>query len=322
MLIINYICLSYKEKSQNLEFIFKTQFNYRMKLNFNKSGFDLLQGKISQKLNPNLKNYAINILEKGTKDGLAFIRLENNLVFFDTDMKSLLTSLVFRYHQSHYEINKNFKKHGIHLSHVDNLLNLPADSESKDYLLKNMPVKKGDTVVELGAFRGFGTIKLSQLVGKEGKVIAVEASEHNYDILKKNIEENNISNVSIINRGIWSTKGQLTFYKEKNQRNSLVKGLLHKSQNENEIEVDTVDNILAEQKIEKPDFITMEINAAEVEALRGMKNTLSKKGIRLISAGWYDYNGKPAWTIMKKLLEEYGFSVYVGKQNRVYGIKE
>ena len=53
-----------------------------------------------------------------------------------------------------------------------------------------------------------------------------------------------------------------------------------------------------------------------------MKNTLSKKGIRLISAGWYDYDGKPAWTIMKKLLEEYGFSVYVGKQNRVYGIKE
>ena len=53
-----------------------------------------------------------------------------------------------------------------------------------------------------------------------------------------------------------------------------------------------------------------------------MKNTLSEKGIRIISAGWYNYQGKPAWKLIKKILEDYEFSVYIGKQNRVYAIKE
>ncbi len=293
-----------------------------MKLNLNKSGFDLLRGRILQKLNLDIKKYGIDIIEKGIKDDLAFVKLQNNLVFYDTDMKSLLSSLIFRYQQSHYEINKNFKNSGIHLSHVDNLLNLPVEPELKKYLMNNMPIKPGDTVLELGAFRGFGTIKLSQLVGNNGKVISVESSKPNFEILKKNIDVNKISNVSIINKGIWNKKGMSLLYKEENQRTSLVKDLLKKSKNEIEIEVDTVDNILLENKIKKPDFITLEINAAEVEALQGMKNTLSEKGIRIISAGWYNYQGKPAWKLIKKILEDYEFSVYIGKQNRVYAIKE
>ena len=293
-----------------------------MKLNLNKSGFDLLRGRILQKLNLDIKKYGIDIIEKGIKDDLAFVKLQNNLVFYDTDMKSLLSSLIFRYQQSHYEINKNFKNSGIHLSHVDNLLNLPVKPELKKYLMHNMPIKSGDTVLELGAFRGFGTIKLSQLVGNNGKVISVESSKPNFEILKKNIDVNKISNVSIINKGIWNKKGMSLLYKEENQRTSLVKDLLKKSKNEIEIEVDTVDNILLENKIKKPDFITLEINAAEIEALQGMKNTLSEKGIRIISAGWYNYQGKPAWKLIKKILEDYEFSVYIGKQNRVYAIKE
>ena len=293
-----------------------------MKLNLNKSGFDLLRGRILQKLNLDIKKYGIDIIEKGIKDDLAFVKLQNNLVFYDTDMKSLLSSLIFRYQQSHYEINKNFKNSGIHLSHVDNLLNLPVKPELKKYLMHNMPIKSGDTVLELGAFRGFGTIKLSQLVGNNGKVISVESSTPNFEILKKNIDVNKISNVSIINKGIWNKKGMSLLYKEENQRTSLVKDLLKKSKNEIEIEVDTVDNILLENKIKKPDFITLEINAAEIEALQGMKNTLSEKGIRIISAGWYNYQGKPAWKLIKKILEDYEFSVYIGKQNRVYAIKE
>ena len=106
-----------------------------MKLNLNKSGFDLLRGRILQKLNLDIKKYGIDIIEKGIKDDLAFVKLQNNLVFYDTDMKSLLSSLIFRYQQSHYEINKNFKNSDIHLSHVDNLLNLPVKPELKKYLM-------------------------------------------------------------------------------------------------------------------------------------------------------------------------------------------
>ena len=201
-------------------------------------------------------------------------------------------------------------------------MNLPVNSELKEFLMNKIPIKSGDVVIEMGSFRGFGTIKLSQLVGKNGKIIAIESSKPNFEILKKNIEINKISNVLIVNKGIWNKKGTSLLYKEENQRTSLVKDLLKKSKNEVEIEVDTIDNILLENKVEKVDFITMEINAAEIEALKGMKNTLSKNGIRLIAAGWYDYHEQPAWKLIKKILEDYDFKVYVGKQNRIYAIKE
>ena len=199
-----------------------------MKLKLNKSGFDLLHGKFLQKFNFNIKNYGINIVEKGVKDNYTFVKLQNGLIFYDLDMKSLLVNLIFRYHQSHYEINKFFKKPGIHLSHIDNLMNLPVNSELKEFLMNEIPIKSGDVVIEMGSFRGFGTIKLSELVGKNGKIIAIESSKPNFEILKKNIEINKISNVLVVNKGIWNKKGTSLLYKEENQRTSLVKDLLKK----------------------------------------------------------------------------------------------
>jgi len=185
-----------------------------------------------------------------------------------------------------------------------------------------MPIKQGDVVLELGAYCGFGTMKLSQLVGENGKVIAVEADKINLEILKKNIHSNNIKNVIPINKGIWNKKGSLTLFKELNQRNSLVEGLLENIESKDEIEVDTVDNILSELKMVRTDFITMEINAAEINGLKGMQKTLSKNNIRLVSAGWYDFEGKPAWMKIKEILTKQGFSVYIGVQNRVFAIKK
>ena len=43
-----------------------------------------------------------------------------------------------------------------------------------------------------------------------------------------------------------------------------------------EVESDTIDNILREIKIEKPDVLKMDIEGAEVLALKGAKDTLNK----------------------------------------------
>ena len=62
----------------------------------------------------------------------------------------------------------------------------------------------------------------------------------------------------------------------------------------------------------------MENNGAEVNALEGMKKTLSHNNIRLVSAGWYKLEGNPRWVKIKEILMKYGFSVYIGVQNRVF----
>jgi len=293
-----------------------------MKLKLNKSAFDLVKARISTKFRNNENDEKIQILEKGVEGKYVYARLSNGLTFYDLTMKSLITSIFSRYHHSHYELTNKPSKYAIHQSHVDNLLNLPISEEKKNYLKSKMPIKEGDVVLELGAFRGFGTIKLSELVGNNGLVIAVEASKENYNFLQKNISSNNINNVKTINKGIWSTTGKSLLHKEKDQRTSLVSDLLKNKSSHEEINIDTVDHILNELKIDKVDFITLEINAAEVEALMGMTKTLSNKSIRLVSAGWYNYKGEPAWKRLKDILEKYDFEVFIGVQNRVFAIKE
>jgi len=293
-------------------------------MKINSSLTHILKAKMRQKFGiKTIDENSVKITEEGTEDGFPYIKLNDGKIFFHRFFKSPLTEVNTRYKYSHYEINKKpHPKFGVHLNHIDNLQNLKINENVRRKLLNKLPIKSGDIVLELGAFCGFGTMKISKMVGEKGKVIAIEADKINYKILEKNIVKNNIKNVEIVNKGIWNSKGKLSLFKESNQRNSLVKDLLNNIESKEEIEVDTVDNILRDLNIKKIDFVTMEINAAEIKALQGMNEVLSQKNIRIIAAGWYQYEGKQVWIKIKEILEEFGFTVYIGVQNRIFAFKE
>lgn len=295
---------------------------HNQNINFNSSLFHVIKAKMYQKFGLKIpEEKKIKIVKKGI-DVYPFVKLKTNKIFYYRDIKDVLLEIFTRYEFSHYEIDHPaHKKYGIHRSHIDNLTNLKVDDKTREFLLEKMPIKKGDVVLELGAYYGFGTMKLSELVGDEGKVVAVEADKVNYEILKKNIQSNNISNVITINKGIWSKEGKGTLYKIKNQANSLVPKLL-KNSSQSEIEIDTIDNILSSCGLDKVDFVSMEINGAEKEALLGMSNTLLQKKLRLVAAGWYEYNSKLSHHHIVDILQKNNFKTFVGVQNRVYALKD
>jgi len=77
-----------------------------------------------------------------------------------------------------------------------------------DYLI----VQEGDLFIDIGAHLGRYTLPIARVVGKNSLVIAVEASNKNYNCLKKNIECNSIYNVTVINAAAWSCDEKLKFY--------------------------------------------------------------------------------------------------------------
>jgi len=76
--------------------------------------------------------------------------------------------------------------------------------------------KRGDVVVDVGANIGYYTVLLANKVGENGKVYAFEPDKINFEILKKNIEANNLKNIEIINAAVGSKAGKLKLYKSKN----------------------------------------------------------------------------------------------------------
>ena len=58
-----------------------------------------------------------------------------------------------------------------------------------------LPLKPESTVLDLGCGRGTYPIFLSKIVGEEGLIYAVDLWEEGLQILEKEIEEKNITNI-------------------------------------------------------------------------------------------------------------------------------
>jgi len=71
-------------------------------------------------------------------------------------------------------------------------------SESEVSVFKSC-IKQGDVAIEIGANIGSLTLPISQLVGPEGRVIAVESHPETFNILCANLAINGLKNVKPIN---------------------------------------------------------------------------------------------------------------------------
>ena len=87
-----------------------------------------------------------------------------------------------------------------------------CDEEIK---LINLLVRKGDTILDIGANIGLMTIPFSKMVGSDGKVISYEPQPEIYHILCGNIAINNLYNVTANNIAVGSNKNSVYLYKKK-----------------------------------------------------------------------------------------------------------
>jgi len=83
-------------------------------------------------------------------------------------------------------------------------------------------VRAGDTVIDGGANIGFFTLYLAQLVGPDGKVIAIEPGQNNLWKLEENVRLNKLKNVEIVRKPLWHDHSEVILYmRHEGGRNSL-----------------------------------------------------------------------------------------------------
>jgi FkbM family methyltransferase len=151
-------------------------------------------------------------------------------------------------------------------------------------------VPAGSKVLDLGAHIG----TFSFFAGSQGyEVLAVEASTVNAALLRESIKENNYNNIQVENFVVSDHKGEINFYQDGpyghisedlgNPKNITVPSV-------------TIDDLLSQKGWRKVDFIKMDIEGAEISAIQGMKDLLSRSdaptilfesnGIALNHFGW------------------------------------
>ena len=110
---------------------------------------------------------------------------------------------------------------GFHGQHKDAIPDL-EDATDRAELSEAFRPKPGETILDCGAFLGFGDLKVAADIG-DGRIFAVEAASACHALLKTNVEWNGISNVVPIHGGIWDGGGGMSLERGEAQANTLVR---------------------------------------------------------------------------------------------------
>jgi FkbM family methyltransferase len=163
------------------------------------------------------------------------------------------------------------------------MLYISREKEVKPHLI----MYDNETFVDVGANVGSYSLKIAQDYKYRGvKVIAIEAHPENYKALCRNIELNSFKHIKAINKAVSDHKGLVTMYERFHIENrvrsdfySLCNTFLHETNfvrnggKTLQVESDTLDNILA---MDNPSVMKIDIEGAEILALKGATNTLKQ----------------------------------------------
>jgi FkbM family methyltransferase len=190
----------------------------------------------------------------------------------------------------------------------DDLINMTI---REDEIIERFTPKIGDVVVDIGAHIGRYSIISSKRVGHNGKVIAIEAHPHNFEILNRNIKLNKLTNMITLNHAAYSKETKIKLYTRGQQAghtiyNTIITDRAKKEDGFVDINANTLDNLLQQNGINEVNWIKIDVEGAEFEVLKGAHNILSNsKDIALL----IEVHGKDNYKPVVEFLNSYNFNV-------------
>ena len=190
-----------------------------------------------------------------------------------------------------------------------------------DYILKiiHNACAEGNIVVDVGAGIGWYTLQYAKLVGNKGKVFAFEPSRENFELLKRNVSENNYKNISCVQKAVSNQVKQATMelspriggHRIVQNKTSKKTTTFDSSGLYELIDYTTLDNFFKERN--KIDFLKIVAEGFEFFILEGGKEIIQKNPNIVIFFEFYPYllnlnNVKPKTLI--DFLRSHGFVLY------------
>lgn len=162
-----------------------------------------------------------------------------------------------------------------------------VDQESFDivkdferFMLIWLKPKKGEVVIDIGAHIGKYTLSAARSIGEKGKVLAVEPNPLNYEALTKNIRLNNLRNAVALKIAAWDRECTLKLFTGHMGGHHSAK--IDWKLGANTVEAKPIDTVVREKGIKKVDWIKVDVEGAEWEALCGLAATIDESKPKII----------------------------------------
>ncbi|HEV7992510.1 MAG TPA: FkbM family methyltransferase [Gemmatimonadaceae bacterium] len=142
----------------------------------------------------------------------------------------------------------------------------------------------GQTVFDVGGDQGIYTLFFASRVGERGRVVTFEPNPESHQRIVANVELNAFRNVDVRRHGLGAAKGTLSFVfpagdPARGSGDSRIQAqiLREKDARAIEIEVESLDSLLAASALPQPDLVKIDVEGLEMDVLRGMTETLRKR---------------------------------------------
>jgi FkbM family methyltransferase len=172
------------------------------------------------------------------------------------------------------KVVENVNGYTMHVDDIDTLAlswHHVFEPTTTDFFKKN--ILPGQTVIDLGANIRYFTLLFAGLVGPEGHVYAFEPEPENANLLRKNLKINSVNNVTVIEKAVGNEDSIRLLYRSKTNLGN--HQIFDNGENRDTIEIytTTLDAYFADANL-KIDWIKMDIEGAEFQALQGMQKIL------------------------------------------------
>jgi len=135
-------------------------------------------------------------------------------------------------------------------------------------------IKIGNNVLDIGANIGYFSLIFAKLVGNNGRVYAFEPEPENFRILKKNLEINHYNNTMAIQKAISDKNHTIKLFLGEN---TSTHSIYQSSETSAFIDIESIKlDDFSDIQNKRIDFIKIDIEGAEIDAFKGMKNVLQK----------------------------------------------
>lgn len=149
-------------------------------------------------------------------------------------------------------------------------------------------VREGMTVINAGANIGFHAVILARLVGPSGRVVCFEPFPTSAAAVRRNLALNDFTDRSeVVESAVSDSEGEAVLKVEGgNAEFSIAKGKAKNASQELAVSTVTIDAVASRMAL-VPEVITLDIEGAEVDALRGASHVIGQhKPIFIIELHW------------------------------------
>jgi FkbM family methyltransferase len=172
-----------------------------------------------------------------------------------------------------FDLNKLGFAMRLYCVNIQNIF-ISKQYEYKSSTCERIYVKKHDSVIDAGGCWGDSTLYFSEMAGN-GKVYAFEPDNNNLRILDKNLSLNPKlkKKIKVIKKPLWS------FSNKKLYLTNSGPGAITSEQNQDNHNMKTsisIDDFVSKYRVPSIDFIKMDIEGAELPALKGAVKTIKK----------------------------------------------